>query len=492
MMKKLLFALCLSLLCPTSGQAGCSAGALPFILQNNTVADASQVMADFNQITNSMLTNCAAAGANSDITSLGALSTPISAPQGGTSIWLGAASSGTANVQTVTTTSPPSGFSLTTGYRVTFPVGVANTGATTLNVNGTGALNVFRQTPSGVLPLVGGEFVVSQRLLVEYDGVQWELLGSSAQVGGYGAFTPLASAATTDLGLIPSHNVQITGTAAITSFGSSATTTYPVYKIGFATNGVVLTNSASLSLTSNANITAQVGDTAEMLYGGGGNWFMLSYQRFTGNPLVPTPIVQTVQRFTTGSGTYTPTTGALRSRVRMCASGGSGGGGGNAGTAGAAGNTTTFGAWTALGGSAGGGNNTAGGAGGTGGASGTGTLVMRTPGGSGGPGGNGDGAAHVPAGSGGNSALGGGGGGATSVTSNGFAGGTNTGGGGGGASSTVTGVGGGGGAGECVEFYVIPPTSVSYAVGASVTGGTGAATGGASGSGVIVVEEASP
>ena len=58
-------------------------GALPFNLQNGQTADATQVMANFNEIVNDTNSNAAAAGANSDITSLSGLTTPLSVTQGG-------------------------------------------------------------------------------------------------------------------------------------------------------------------------------------------------------------------------------------------------------------------------------------------------------------------------------------------------------------------------------------------------------------------------
>lgn len=62
---------------------------LPFNLQNGTTADATQVMADFNEILNDVNANGAHNGANSDITSLTGLSTPLSVAQGGTGTNLG-------------------------------------------------------------------------------------------------------------------------------------------------------------------------------------------------------------------------------------------------------------------------------------------------------------------------------------------------------------------------------------------------------------------
>lgn len=56
----------------------------PVILQNGTIADATQVMADFYQIQNDVNANAAHNGANSDITSLAGLTTPLPISEGGT------------------------------------------------------------------------------------------------------------------------------------------------------------------------------------------------------------------------------------------------------------------------------------------------------------------------------------------------------------------------------------------------------------------------
>ena len=66
---------------------------LPYTLSNGTTNDATQVMADFNQIVNDTNANAAHNGANSDITSLTGLTTPLSAAQGGTGN-----ANGTANI----------------------------------------------------------------------------------------------------------------------------------------------------------------------------------------------------------------------------------------------------------------------------------------------------------------------------------------------------------------------------------------------------------
>src|SRR5260370_40344684 len=74
---------------------------LPFNLQNNTTADATQVMANYNALI-TCLTNAAAAGSNSDITALLGLLTPIAPNRGGTNVFIGGTSLGSAANQVVT------------------------------------------------------------------------------------------------------------------------------------------------------------------------------------------------------------------------------------------------------------------------------------------------------------------------------------------------------------------------------------------------------
>jgi microcystin-dependent protein len=161
--------------------AGCSVGALPFILQNNTIADATQVMANFNQITSGIQANCAAAGINLDITSLGALATPLSPAQGGTQIFYGGTSAGT-NTVTISSTVPAS-FALTTGVHVVFIAGGTSTGLTTLNVNSTGAQNVIRKTQFGAINTAGGELIANNTYSLMFTGVAYVIEGETILVG---------------------------------------------------------------------------------------------------------------------------------------------------------------------------------------------------------------------------------------------------------------------------------------------------------------------
>jgi microcystin-dependent protein len=171
----LLFSLWSSVAC-----AGVSCS-VPFNLQNNTIADATQVMANYNALV-ACLGNAASAGANNDITQLLGLSSPLSPTFGGANTFYGGTSSGGGNAQVITVV--PSTFSLTIGYIVSYQANLSNSGPMTLNVNGTGVLNVFRMTQNGLAPTVGGEIIGFQRVLVAYDGFEWQLIGRPPVVVG--------------------------------------------------------------------------------------------------------------------------------------------------------------------------------------------------------------------------------------------------------------------------------------------------------------------
>lgn len=177
--------------------------AFPFQLQNNTVADATQVMANFNQLLNNINANAAKNGANSDITALLGLTTPLAPSVGGTTTWTGGTSTGSANAQAVATV-VPSTFSLAVGSRVVFVAGFTNTGAATINVAASGAKNIYRNvlllSSGDVGALVGGEIVAGAVVEVVYDGTQFQLVGAPVTVGRVtdygGATAPLGWAFT--------------------------------------------------------------------------------------------------------------------------------------------------------------------------------------------------------------------------------------------------------------------------------------------------------
>lgn len=216
--------------------------------------------------------------------------------------------------------------------------------------------------------------------------------------------------------------------------------------------------------------------------------------------LLPSAVTKapSIQKITSGSGTYYTPAGCTRIRVRMA---GGGGGGGGSGTSASANNTdggdTTFGTslLTAAGGKKGPWNG--GGVGGVGGAATVNSPAISIIALSGGKGGGSTVSQSESdfqiGSSGGQNSFGGGGqaGAAGAVGGDGL---TNTGGGGGGAggpNSTTGASGPGGGAGAYIEAWIINPlASYAYSIGAAGAAETGAsANGGAGGSGVIIIEE---
>ena len=146
-----------------------------FTIANGQTADGGQVMTNFNTIRNGAISNCAALGANSDITSLTGLTTPLSPAQGGSPLFVGGVSTGSANAQVLATTLPNS-FSLTPDYVVTFIAGFTNTGSATLNVNSTGATTIQKTTPSGLANLAANDIILTGVYTVIYNGTVFVLI----------------------------------------------------------------------------------------------------------------------------------------------------------------------------------------------------------------------------------------------------------------------------------------------------------------------------
>jgi hypothetical protein len=246
-------------------------------------------------------------------------------------------------------------------------------------------------------------------------------------------------------------------------------------------NSMIIDPSGSQTIDDvSTSLTITSKDTVIGIFSNGAEWY-----RVTDIP-IPFP---TVQRFTSGSGTYTPAAGVRLIRVRMV--GGGGGGGASSANTGSVGGDTSFAAWTAIHGNGGAaGNMATPGAGGTGGVNGTGTLLARFDGQAGST--SAIASSFNLSGAGGSTPFGGGGPQSfrSSGSNAGHAAKANSGSGGGGAANDGSGAGAGGGAGEYVEFYVSTPVAVSYAVGAGGAGGAaGGSAGGAGAAGIIIVEE---
>ncbi len=146
---------------------------LPFTLTNGTIADATQVMANYNALV-TCLSNAAAAGANNDITSLSGLTTPITPNEGGSNVYIGASPTASGDELFIATTTPAN-YSNTRGYSVIFTAVATNTSIQTMSVNSQARVNVFKQSTAGPVPLSGGEIVPNQQYFAQYDGTQFQI-----------------------------------------------------------------------------------------------------------------------------------------------------------------------------------------------------------------------------------------------------------------------------------------------------------------------------
>jgi microcystin-dependent protein len=258
-MKKII--VLLAFLFPALAQAQIVPTPLPVTLTNGTLADANQVMSDFNAIVTGVNTNGAKNGANSDITSLSALTTPITPAQGGSNVYVGTGS-GTANAQLVVTP-VPTGYALTSGYTTNFIPSATNTSATTLSVAGTTAKAVLRQTSAGLQPLVGGEIVVNQMATVIYDGTQYELINNAAgAIVPVGTIIDTASATGAPVGYLLTDGslvsrttyaglfsvISATGVAAtLNSTTSVAVANSALYSVGWFVGGTNVTCNSTIT-----------------------------------------------------------------------------------------------------------------------------------------------------------------------------------------------------------------------------------------------------
>lgn len=206
----------------------------------------------------------------------------------------------------------------------------------------------------------------------------------------------------------------------------------------------------------------------------------------------------TIQKFTSGSGTYTTPSGVLYLKIKMVGGGGGGSGSGSgAGTGGTGGNSTFGTSLLFCGGGVGGIVNVV--RGGEGGAAslGTGPIGTTIKGGWGlAPYTSAVAGTYAMGGAGANSPFGGAGAGAgASAATTGFPAEANSGSGGGGAggSASTTFGGSGGGAGGYIDAIIASPLATYlYAIGSGGSGGSAGASGfvgGAGGSGYIEITE---
>jgi microcystin-dependent protein len=208
-------------------------------------------------ITNQLLYFCSATGTSST-----AVWTSVSGAT--TSIFAGGTATGTVNAQVVASTSP-SGFTKSPGQVVTF-TGLNNTGSATLNIDGSGASTVQKNTGGGNVNLTGGE--MNGFVTVVWTGtvylLQAGLLGqlSTLNIGQW-----LKNDDSGNLTLNVDTSLQDNGAGALQVTPSILPTSG---FIGFtaaaaAPSGWLLCNGQAVSRTTFATLFGEIG----ILYGGG-------------------------------------------------------------------------------------------------------------------------------------------------------------------------------------------------------------------------------
>ena len=107
--------------------------------------------------------------------------------------------------------------------------------------------------------------------------------------GGSAAEAGIVSSSTTDLGSTGSNIVTISGSDTINSFGSSASTSTPLYWVRFTGTPTLTYNATSMQLPGGTNITVSAGDALVLLYLGSGNWKVVDYTKNNGTSLAVRP-----------------------------------------------------------------------------------------------------------------------------------------------------------------------------------------------------------
>lgn len=128
----------------------------------------------------------------------------------------------------------------------------------------------------------------------------------------------IASATTTDIGASTGNYVNVTGTTTITGLGTVQAGTRRIVQFSGA---LILThNATSLILPSAANIGTTVGDTAEFISLGAGNWKCTRYTKADGTALVSASGLYSkgTSQINT-SGTITHGLGVLPTKIKITA-----------------------------------------------------------------------------------------------------------------------------------------------------------------------------
>ena len=151
--------------------------------------------------------------------------------------------SGTAGGDTITATATPTLGTYSTGMRFSFTAAADNTTAVTLNIDSLGAKSV---TKNGTAALKAKDIKSGERMLVEYDGTRFQLIGTSRVAVGGGAGSGANN-------VIASSDLTA-GAALTTGAGNTALGTSALASAQDATNCVAIGYQAVQANISSTNI----------------------------------------------------------------------------------------------------------------------------------------------------------------------------------------------------------------------------------------------
>lgn len=263
----------------TSGYVRQSAGN---IVTGHVIA-AADLNAEFNQLQAAF---DAFTGHNHDGTVGGGQ--PINA-----SVFTGSSVAGTANAITVGTTSPGT-YSLMDGNLITVTPPNINTGATTLNVKGTGALPIYKASLSGLVPLAAGD-IGGFPIIFQYSATAGGYIGLSIILFGYETTVSSNQA----IGFGSGLNMFVATANCTFTVDATSTLTKWWYITIFAENGTVtLTPNAADAInsgTTGASLTISKGSFGYLYTDAAGNLY------FTATSTTSLPSLTTVGTITTGT-----------------------------------------------------------------------------------------------------------------------------------------------------------------------------------------------
>jgi hypothetical protein len=201
---------------------------------------------------------------------------------------------GTGNAITLTYGVAPASY--IQGEKYAFKASAANSGATTINVNGLGAKNVFKKSPTGAAAAcIGGEIQSGDLVELEYDGTQFQLLSGASFAGGtltaalnevYVSSAQAVSTNTLDISAIGANTIDLTQSSGsvINNFGNVPAGARRTLRFIGASPGS-LQNGSNLSIPGGTTITLGQNDVIELFFSAAGTANLKSYTRYAGAPI---------------------------------------------------------------------------------------------------------------------------------------------------------------------------------------------------------------